>query len=90
MGFHYLNNLLSRGLLPVSFSISLTTYINYCPQKHRTCMYLEKTLMKNIMFILQALLDFQSTVSITNSTSAPRQVETLKQYCMSTFNLEIN
>lgn len=53
-------------------------------------MYLEKTLMKNLMFILQALLDFQSTVSIINSTSAPRQVETLKQYCMSTVNLEIN
>ena len=52
LGFHYLNNLLSRGLLPISFSISLTTYINYCPQKRRTCMHLEKTLMKNIMYIL--------------------------------------
>lgn len=53
-------------------------------------MHLEKPLMKAIMYILQALLDFQSTVSILNSTLAPGQIKTLKQYSLSTFNLEIN
>ena len=40
LGFHYLNKLLSGSLFPVSFSISLITYINYCSQKLRTCMHL--------------------------------------------------
>lgn len=39
-GFHYLKNFLSGSLFPVSFSISLITYINYCSQKLRTCLHL--------------------------------------------------
>lgn len=43
LGFHYLHNFLSRGLLPVSFSISLTVYINHCPQKQNMYAFIENS-----------------------------------------------